>query len=165
MFSTRCLPEGASRDPRARYDVALAELCTHLREHPTVPGDPQDLDAPLKTVFDDSVAVLLPPKHCAFKGCNWHREWADYKKHAGVDRDLEQARVDHLKKEHGDLFQAALPCVPEYQYEEDRLHAIYNDAIAHKVRQGAPLASYSIDRRCIYDYAMCMGDGDVQALV
>ena len=34
-----------------------------------------------------------------------------------------------------------------------------------KVRQGAPLATYSIDRRCIYNYEMALRHGEISSLV
>ena len=46
---------------------------------------------------------------------------------------------------------------------EERRAAAYSEAIAVKIRQGAPLAAYSIDRRCLYNYAMACRDDQVEA--
>ena len=41
----------------------------------------------------------------------------------------------------------------------------YNEAIAEVVRQGAPLASFSIDRRCLYNYTRALRDDAVESLI
>ena len=41
----------------------------------------------------------------------------------------------------------------------------YNEAIAEVVRQGAPLASFSIDRRCLYNYTRALRDDAVESLM
>ena len=45
--------------------------------------------------------------------------------------------------------------------ESARLFSAYSEAIALKVREGAPLDTYSIDRRAMYNYAKACGDDEV----
>ena len=75
LFVVRCLAQEQSPDPRSELEVALSELASAIRQDPTVPADPDHNEGPLKAVFDDNQAVLLPPKHCAFKGCMWCLGW------------------------------------------------------------------------------------------
>ena len=42
--------------------------------------------------------------------------------------------------------------LPACHSEAERLSAVYNEAVAEKIRGGAPLAAYSIDRRCLRNY-------------
>ena len=43
--------------------------------------------------------------------------------------------------------------------------SIYNEALAMAIRAGAPLASYSIDRRCLHDYMTSLTDESTNALM
>ena len=43
--------------------------------------------------------------------------------------------------------------------------AAYHDAIAVVVRSGAPLATYSIDRRCLGNYRQCFSNGGPEPLI
>ena len=78
--------------------------------------------------------------------------------------------MDHLLTEHLDelsvamqCFQALRPCVKED--EKVLAISVYNEGIAHAVRRGAPLASYSIDRKCLQQYASHLTHGSTSALV
>ena len=87
-------------------------------------------------VFDDEVAVLLPPKHCAFKGCDWHLNWAA----AGHDDDFERARemqvVQHGMREHEHQIDAATKQFPRMHSRLEHVVAVNNEAIVRKVREG-----------------------------
>ena len=100
----------------------------------------------------EDVAVQLPPKHCAFKDCAWIG-------------DSEEERLSHLEDAHAldlDRVASLLPgCVPL----EHRRMAAYSEAISTAVRKGAPTASYSIDRRCLHNYASATRGEAVQALI
>ena len=48
--------------------------------------------------------------------------------------------------------------------EAEQFSAAYAEAIAVVVRRGAPLAAYSIDRRCLYNYAECLENGSPESL-
>ena len=90
---------------------------------------------------DDSTALLLPRKHCVFKGCAWN----------GSDV---MALVQHIHENH---LAALTPGMESFKAlklvhrkDEPALAlSIYNGGVAAAVRQGAPLASYSIDRICM----------------
>ena len=49
--------------------------------------------------------------------------------------------------------------------ERDRIAAAYNEAIGCKVRKGAPLASYAIDRKCLRKAAEVMVGDNVEAII
>ena len=56
--------------------------------------------------------------------------------------------------------------MPQGQYtDEDLVAAVYNEAIARKVRAGAPLTSYSIDRRCLREAAQVTKGDSIQSLI
>ena len=53
-----------------------------------------------------------------------------------------------------------------YDNEEDMLAlSIYNESIAIAIRRGAPLASYSIDRKCLNEYMKHLIRADTAALI
>ena len=43
--------------------------------------------------------------------------------------------------------------------------SVYNEALAIAIRRGAPLVSYSIDRRCLRQYVQHSTDASTQASV
>ena len=42
---------------------------------------------------------------------------------------------------------------------------MYNEAVAEVIRQGAPLSTYSIDRRCLRNFSEFLADENVNALI
>ena len=160
-FRVRCMAAIESPDPRVALERELRTLAGHLREHPTVPGDPDTGMAPDPHAFDDKLAVLLPPKHCAFAGCNWHLEWDE----ATFERDREKALVEHVRSAHFEAVRPVCGLLPQVYSEDFRVSAAYSQAIATKVRDGAPLASYSIDRRCLRKHAEATEGENIQALI
>ncbi|CAK0825765.1 unnamed protein product [Prorocentrum cordatum] len=76
----------------------------------------------------------------------------------------------HLLQEHRAQLEdiaASLVCVSaeEEKSEELRYLSAYNEVVAWKVRQGAPLAALAIDRRCLRAYAEALGDESVCSLI
>ena len=134
-----------SSDPRRRIEKALDTLSQRIRERPTVPPPPEDESFP--------PAVLLPSKHCAFLGCAW-----------GVDGG-EDALATHLEHAHADLLGEVVGLMPAWMSLRDRRLAAYNGAISVLERAGAPLADFSIDRRCLRNFAKATGDEAVEALI
>lgn len=143
---------------RRNLHEALYDLARLFRHYPTVPGDPVKK---IKIfVFSDSkdTALLLPAKHCAFNRCTW----------CGKDT---ASLVDHLfyKHETEDLRHAMI-CFEDIRPNRNmdvRVLAlsVYNEAIAIAIRKGAPLASYSIDRRCLKAYMLSLTHPDTNALI
>ena len=127
---------GQSPDPRSQFDVIIEHLAASLRESPTLPADRGDGDRPCAEGVDDTMGVQLPQEHCAFSSCKW----------TGVtDGELSE----HLAIAHGQSFKLAMALLPRMYADDEKVWGIYNLAISYKCRQGAPLASYSIDRRCL----------------
>ena len=125
---------------------AVLKVKAEIRSHPTVPADPQNSKVPMPDVFDDSVAVQLPHKHCAFVGCLWPHNNRTTQKTLST-KDL----LDHIMTDdqHKQVLEAAVNLLPSCYPFPVRYMSIYNEAIAEKIRGGAPLASYSIDRRAL----------------
>ena len=69
----------------------------------------------------------------------------------------------HLQDQHGETLGKAMDLLPACSKAEERLISVYNEAIAEKVRNGAPLASYAIDRRALKNFHNAMQEDSVQA--
>ena len=145
-----CLPVDKSPDPRARIDAELEVLSECLREEPTVPADPEDKTQPWAAALLEDAAVQLPKKHCAFSGCGEHLS-------------NEAERLGHLALSHASAVDRVAELLPKMHSVEERRAAAYNEAIATRVRKGGPTALYSIDRRCLFNYAEAATRGAVQA--
>ena len=78
-----------------------------------------------------------------------------------TDKDL----IKHVQKTHREQLRKVTILLPPHATEEEKVWGAYNEAIATVVRQGAPLASYSIDRRCLYNYTTAVQNDKVQALI
>ena len=140
------MPAKLSPYPRARIEEELEKLSRCLREEPTVPADPGDLEKPWAAALLEDAAVQLPKKHCAFKGCAWI---------GSSDEEL----YAHVAHDHGGVVDRVAKLLPACFSQEERRAGAYNEAIATLVRRGAPTALYAIDRRCLYNYASaCRGD-------
>ena len=105
----------------------------------------------LDAVLDDNVAVLLPPKHCAFKECTCTLSWEDtHGERPLYEYERDFALVTHLLATHSEQLQSSMAEMPQEQFTAEEIAAaVCNEATAIKVRSGAPLTSYSIDRRCL----------------
>ena len=106
---------------------------------------------------DDTTALLLPRKHCAFKSCAWN----------GSD---EMDLVEHIREKHLASLSQGMEAFRalKFVHHQDELKlalSIYNEGIATAVRQGAPLASYSIDRRCMLQYNKHLSHKDTGASI
>ena len=60
-------------------------------------------------------------------------------------------------------FEAIRPCVIENQ--EVLALSVYNEGIAMAVRRGAPLAPFSMDRKCLQQYTYHLTNSDTKSLV
>ena len=110
------------------------------------------MDRPWEAALREDTAVELPAKHCALKGCSW----------SGSD---EAGLQGHLCTSHRDAVEKVASLLPKMHSEAETCVAAYDEAIAVVVRRGAPLASYSIDRRCLLNCASCLSDAGPQSLV
>ena len=164
QYIVRCMPCAQSKDPRAQLESALIELASELREHPTAPASIVDSKEPTNDVFQDDSAPLLPPKHCAFKGCNWALKWKSLEV-LDVEREREAALMAHVMEAHRARVEPVATKLPLCNSEVDRFASAYNEAIAVKVRQGAPLASFAIDRKCLRKAADAMAGDRIQSLI
>ena len=73
--------------------------------------------------------------------------------------------MDHVIAKHRPEVQKASDCLARMHTEEERVAAVNNEAVGIKVRAGAPLVSYSIDRACLRKGAEATAGDNVQALV
>ena len=129
---------------RARLFASLLSLSDFIRECLTLPADPSDPTRHLPESKSADCALKLPNAHCAFRGCAW----------TGVSAD---ALVTHLQEQHILYLQDSMSALQETLGKaaaDDRslLESMYQESIAIATRKGAPLASYSIYRRCMINY-------------
>ena len=151
-YELTCMPADISPDPRVQLKEALDGIAAQLREDPTLPADAKDPTRTQPESCDENTAFPLPPKHCAFKGCAWY---------GNNDAEL----LDHLAKKHHRLLNPAKQFLNPSASQETQFLSLYNEAIATKVREGAPTASYSIDRRCLKNYAAELEGNNIQCLI
>ena len=151
MFAIRTVDKAQSPDPRSKLEVAIVDLARLLRNDPTVPGDGADPSQPCRAPLLEDAALELPAKHCAFRGCLWQGATS-----------VEQ--ISHLKTSHWKPLMAVTQLMHQPHTADEKLVGAYNAAISHKVREGAPLACYSIDRRCVFNYVSQISDKNVGTL-
>ena len=147
--------DDTSGDRRENLYNALCMVSAELRDDPTLPCDPEDESQPDPSALKEDVAVELPAKHCAFIGCA-----------ANFSSDAEL--MEHLQQNssHKQLLSAVTRCMPPSNDSEAvRLFSAYCEALAEKVREGAPLDTYSIDRRAILNYNRATADDQIYSLI
>ena len=76
----------------------------------------------------------------------------------------------HIVDDHTDLLDAGMEAYKQYEtmtYDSDAVLAlsVYNESLAIAIRRGAPLASYSIDRRCLEAYTTHSTHSDTTTLI
>ena len=151
-FKEACMDPSSSPDSRCVLETSIVKLAGCLRNEPTLPADGANPLEPSTEAMREDAAVQLPVKHCAFMGCQWEGQ-----------REVELSR--HLQNCHSADIAKVAELLPKIAAPEERILAAYNEAISTKVRRGAPLATYSIDRRCLYNYAQAMQDDNVETLI
>ena len=153
FYKIAVLPTGDQNhgDQRDLLQQALELVAENLREDPTLPGDPIDSTQADPDALREDAAVVLQPAHCAFAGCTrTFVSGEDLSKHL-------EAESEHIK-----LLSAVTRCMaPSQDSEQLRRFSAYCEAIACKIRQGAPLDTYSIDRRAIMQYSMATADDQI----
>ena len=128
---------------RTNLEEALDTLSYNFMKFPTLPADGEDSCEPLPAAYADDIAIVLPSKHCAFAGCLW----------CGDDA---RSQALHIVEEHYDLLEEGMDAYKRYKtmaYDTDDFLAfsIYSESLAVAIRRGAPLASYSIGRKCLQE--------------
>ena len=103
---------------------------------PTLPSDAQEL------VNGNEEAIELPRKHCCFHGCFYT---------CTSDTEL----VNHWNDDHYpgcDALAKAVDKLDVFGTRKEKVFSVMNRAIAERIRQGAPFAHNSINRRCLKEY-------------
>ncbi len=149
LYSVKRMSSEVSPHPRAKLEGLIAEVVEFIRMKPTIPADPQNPAEPWSLALSEETAIQLPGKHCAFRGCSWSGE---------TDAQL----YNHISSLHEHLVRPAMEALSSAFTLEERMEGVYNKSAAERCRQGAPTASYAIDRRCICNYASAMQDHNIQ---
>ena len=138
-------------DRRDLLHAALAFVAENLREESTLPANPAKPEMVDADALREDIAVELPITHCAFRGCaHTFESTSELTKHI-VSND-----------EHRRCLAAVTQLMnPSSDSEEVRMLSAYNESIAMKIRQGAPLDTYSIDRRAILNYSKAAADDQI----
>jgi hypothetical protein len=108
-----------SRHPRAALEAAVLQIADDIREKPTVPADPEDAEEPWRLALRDDLALHLPSKHCAFRGCDW----------TGND---DASLYAHVAEEHSESMARGAERFSLAFSVEERMEAVYNEAVAEK---------------------------------
>ena len=149
-------PQDTPDQVRAQLDNALQDLASKIRQFPTLPADPQDPTHHLTQSKSSDCALQLPAAHCAFHGCSW----------TGSD---DEALVLHLEDQHIQALQPSMEALQQkvggLKSQDILLMSVYNESIAIATRKDAPVASYSIDRRCMMNYVRVLVREDTCALI
>ena len=140
----------ASPDPRAKRELAMYEAARLIRDYPIVPADPADAKKPWAAALAEDMAVPLPSVHCSFKGCCWTGQ-------------KQEARDTHILKDHKETLKPLADTLPLCFSEDTRLTSVYNQLIALKVRSGAPISSFAIERRAVDSYMRAIECSAIEA--
>ena len=158
FYEVSALDESRTPDVlRSALHDALDTLSYFFQAYPTLPSDPSNFRTPLRCALDIDKALYLPLKHCAFDACSWRgNDTLSLAKH------VVEIHMEDLQKSMS-CFEAVRPCVIENQ--EVLALSVYNEGIAMAVRRGAPLASFSIDRKCLQQYTYHLTNSETKSLV
>ena len=151
-FSLKCMDAKLSPDPRCIREAAIKKVAEDLRNLPTVQADPEDPSKPFAAALLEDAGIESPAKHCAFAGCQW----------TGAE---EAELMQHLMEKHRLVLESIAQLYPLNYSLEERIFAAYNSSLSLKAQMAAPLASYAIDRRCMYAYMQGLADDKVDSLI
>ena len=122
-------PSQGNKDPRAAYDFAMQDAAALLSDKPTLPER-------LHAATDPEMAYDLPDYHCAFRGC-------------GFECATHAALAEHVAQHHATaLHDLALRWSSQVGPPQATFQA-YQDLLTQRCQQSGPLATCSIDRRCL----------------
>ena len=155
FYALRCMSSEESPDPRCALEAAIDALAAQLREDPTLPADANNGGVPSCAALREDAAVQLPAKHCAFAGCTWQGSTDTWRS----SRTCARPTPVHLN--------SGSRVVAEMSEPRGALPTLLMNGghCATVVRRGAPLATYAIDRRCLWNYVNCLDDDGVEALI
>ncbi|CAE7431406.1 anks1b [Symbiodinium sp. CCMP2592] len=135
-----------SSHPRRKLEEALRHLAhTQLRAQPLIPpgARPEDLDR----------GEPWPGQFCAFQSCNW-----------SLLTGTEQELREHVQQEHATALQSVAQHLPK-PIPADALASVYNEAIALRCREAAPVAGSSRDRSALRSFAEATSKDRVEAII
>ena len=138
-----------SLDPRAKRERLLLEMANCIRDDPTIPADPHDANKAWTAALAEDMAVELPRVHCSFRGCTWCGK-------------TEEERGTHIVMTHKEELLPIADTLPKCFSERTRIESVYNEAIATKTRQGAPVACFAIQRRAVNGYMDTICNSEIQ---
>ena len=122
-------PSQGNKDPRAAYDFAMQDATALLSDKPTLPER-------LHAATDPEMAYDLPDYHCAFRSC-------------GFECATQATLAEHVAQHHATaLHDLALRWSSQVAPAQATFQA-YQDLLTQRCQQSGPLATCSIDRRCL----------------
>ncbi|CAE7300135.1 anks1b, partial [Symbiodinium sp. CCMP2592] len=132
--------------PRRKLEDALTRFAnTHLRAQPLIPPE-------AKAENVDS-GEAWPQVFCAFRGCTWSLP-------SGTEKRLHQ----HVKDAHAPELGLVAQHLPR-PMPADALTSVYNEAIALRCREAAPVAGSSRDRSALRSFAEATSKDNVESLI
>ena len=82
-----------------------------------------------------------------------------------MGRFFDRSAVEHVKTKHADAVAPAYTLLPSLYSLTERVAAVYNEALAIRSREAAPIASYAIDRKCLRKGAEAIAGDNIQSLI
>ena len=122
-------PSQGNEDPRAAYDFAMQDAAALLSDKPTLPER-------LHVATNPEMAYDLPDYHCAFRSC-------------GFECATQATLAEHVAQRHAAaLHDLTLRWSSQVGPAQATVQA-YQDLLTQRCQQSGPLATCSIDRRCL----------------
>ena len=133
--------------PRRNLEEAVKHLAKmHLREQPLVP--------PGASIANVDTGEAWPQVFCAFESCKWSSPTL------GTQSELYQ----HIREAHAAELRLVAQHMPK-PAPQDALESIYNEAVAVRCREDAPVAGCSRDRAALRSFANATSQDKVESLI
>ena len=165
MFSLQVCPDRLRKPDEDLRHEAAQSIAKHLREHVTLPADPQNPQLSWKDVESGG---LLPVVSCAFQNCPWSCEGRVSDERAfrsDCEHPWDQLLRAHVLASHGQLIRTlATDAVGHGQACADSWD-LYKAACSVRARDTIPIVGASTERRVFEYTAHVFNDQRIKSLM
>jgi len=165
MFGIKVLA-GRSRksEPDVLLEAAQQIATSSMREHVTLPGNPDNLDEAWE---DLDSGGRLPPVSCAFRGCGWcgGGTTSEEALRHDFEHPWDQQLRNHVLSTHGRRMQEVVESVPLKLDSDELSWALYKQALAVQERKTVPRIGVSVERRVFDTLTHVYQDDCIRALI
>ena len=166
LFGIKVLPERlrkAEPDLLLESSEQIANTC--LRDHVTMPADPDDSEVPLK---DAQSGGWLPPATCAFRRCTWCVGAKPSSKSAyeeDPEHPWDQELRAHVASAHSPAIQNLVGDILGSERAKECEWDIYKEACSVQERRSVPVSGPSVERRTCERTVHVYNDERIRALI